>query len=131
MWLKLSDERGPIFFNLEARLDIKTLTVADLTNTIGVLRPEWEESAFGHPDELLLMLVGPTLTEFEIIASFHPGPAQAQQMAHLNDAIARGLASGERLLDMDRLVAEAQRLEAPTAEHDLTALAESSGRAAR
>ena len=116
MWLKLSDEHGPIFFNLETRLDIRTLTVADLTRTHGLLQPEWEESQFGRSDDLLLMLVGPTLAEFEIIASFRSGPSQQRKMAYLNDAIEGGLQSGVRLLDMDRLVEEAHRLDGATAE---------------
>lgn len=108
MWITTADEDGPILFNLEVRQEIRFVTVRNLDKTFGKAHPKLAGMRFGEPDEMLMVLIGPGLTDFEIIAGFKNDQNQANIAAYVQNAVKQGLQDGTRLLDLDEVLEAAK-----------------------
>lgn len=108
MWLCITDEDGPLFYNLDVRQDIRFVSVRHLETTLLPSRPHLAGLNFGDPDDLLLVLIGPGHADFEIVLSLPPGPDQEKNMTLVQTALRHGLENGKRLLDLDKLLEKAR-----------------------
>ncbi len=109
MWIITRDEEGPIFTNLNMRLDVRFISVRSLDKTFVQAHPQLQGHRFGDADEMLMVLIGPGPTDFEIVCSVPAGENQQRIIAHLQSAVRRALEDGLSLLDIDDVLAEATR----------------------
>jgi len=108
MWMKVADEEGPIFFNLNARQEIRFMTVRSLDKGFVQAHPQMKGKRFGDPSEAFLVLIGPNLADFEIVLAVPAGDRQQAIVNYIENAVTQGLHSGTNLLNMDQRMEEAK-----------------------
>ena len=108
MWIKLADEEGPIFFNLNAVQEVRFMTVRSLDKTFVQAHPHLQRKRFGDPGEAILVLIGPSPADFTIVLGVPPGDEQQAIMGYIQNAVTQGLLDGTNLLDMDQLLEQAK-----------------------
>lgn len=108
MWLSIMDEDGPICFNLDLRPEMRWTRVRNMDVDKVQAYPQLKNLNFGQPNDLLLVLVGPGLTDFEVVLSLEDNEHQQQTLTLVQNAIRHGLENGTRLLDLDKLLDRAR-----------------------
>ncbi len=108
MWLSIMDEDGPIFFNLDLRPEMRFTRVRNMDAAFVQAHPNLKSLNFGQPNDLLLVLVGPGLNDFEVVLSLEDNENQQQALTLVQNSIRHGLENGTRLLDLDKLLDRAR-----------------------